>query len=204
MSKALLIAGMLLAGAMVPPTARAEDVALDTTPVTVRQKWDFFKEETFSTYTLLSSGVTASVSQAVRSDPQYGVGAVALSERLGATIGDNISQNFFSDFVMASVLHQDTRYRRKGEEHGFWSRLGYAVSRAFVTRTDTGGRAFNWSNLTGCALQAGLSNAYYPSASRSGSATAINWANSVSASGFGNLFPEFLPDFKRWLKRHHL
>jgi hypothetical protein len=173
-------------------------------PPSPDEKWDFFKDETFAPYTLLASAVNAGVSQALRSDPQYGVGGVALAKRFGATAADSVSQNYFSDYVMASVLHEDTRYRRRGEKHGFWSRFGYAVTRAFVTRTDAGGSTANWSNFIGCGLQAGLSNAYYPTPSRNLSATAINWANSIGAAGFGNLFPEFLPDFKRFLKRIHL
>jgi hypothetical protein len=56
----------------------------------------------------------------------------------------------------------------------------------------------------GTALSVGLSNAYYPTRSRNLNATAINWGSSTAGAGFGNLAPEFLPDFKRWLKRLHL
>src|ERR1017187_3460031 len=105
---------------------------------------------------------------------------------------------------MASVLHEDTKYRRRGEQHGFRSRVGYAISRAAVTRTDTGASTVNWSNSTGTVLSVGLSNAYYPVRSRNLNATAINWGTSAAGAGFGNLFPESLPDFKRWLKRHRL
>lgn len=202
---------MVAATLCVPLHMHAQDAATGpateiqpATPPTPDEKWGLFKDETFAPFTLLSSAITAGVSQAVRSDPQYGVGGVALAKRFGATAADNVSQNYFSDYVMASVLHEDTRYRRRGEKHGFWSRVGYAVSRAFVTRTDAGGATINLANVLGCGMQAGLSNVYYPAASRNLSATAINWANSVGATGFGNLFPEFLPDFKRFLKRLHL
>jgi len=197
------LASMLLVGALLKPPAWAQEALQVTAPVTVEQKWQLFMEETVSPFTLLASGVNAGIAQATRSDPQYGVGSLALAERFGAAIGDNVSQNFFSDFAVASVFHEDTRYRRRGEGHGFWSRFGYAVSRAFVTRTDTGWRTVNWSNFVGCGLQAGLSNAYYPRPSRTVAATVINWADSIAASGFGNIFPEFLPDFKRWLERRH-
>jgi len=173
-------------------------------PPSVGDKWQLFTEETFAPYILLASAANAGVSQATNSNPLYGVGALALTKRFGASMADNVSQNFFSDFVMASLLHEDTRYYRRGPPHGFWPRFGYAISRAFVTRTDGGEPTVNWSNFVGCGLQAGLSNAYYPPVSRTLQVTVINWANSIAASGFGNLFPEFLPDFKRWLKRHHL
>jgi hypothetical protein len=182
----------------------ATDPAAATGAVTVNQKWQFFVEETFTPLTIVASAATGGESQATNTDPKYGVGHVALEKRLGAATLDNVTQNFFSDFVMASVLHEDTKYRRRGEQHGFWSRFGYAISRAVVTRTNTGASTVNWSNFTGTALSVGLSNAYYPVRSRNLNATLINWGSSTASAGFGNLFPEFVPDFKRWLKRIHL
>jgi hypothetical protein len=181
-----------------------QSAAAASAPVTVKQKWQFFLEETFTPMTIVASAATAGESQATNTDPKYGVGSIAMAKRFGAASVDNVTQNFFCDFVMASALHQDTKYRRKGERYGFWSRVGYAVSRAVITRTDMGASAVNWSNFTGTALSVALSNAYYPMRSRNLNATAINWGFSSAGTGFGNLAPEFLPDFKRWLKRLHL
>lgn len=74
-------------------------------PVTTAEKWQFFEQETFTPFTLLAGGFNASVSQAMNADPRYGVGSVAYAKRFGAATTDNVSQNFFSDFVMASALH---------------------------------------------------------------------------------------------------
>jgi hypothetical protein len=180
------------------------DAPAESGAVTVEQKWQFFVQETFNPITIIASAATGGVTQATDADPKYGVGSIALAKRIGAATVDNVTQNFFSDFVMASVLHEDNKYRRRGEQYSFWSRVGYAISRAVVTRTDTGASTVNWSNFTGTALSVGLSNAYYPARSRNLNATAINWGTSAGGVGFGNLAPEFLPDFKRLLKRIHL
>jgi hypothetical protein len=172
--------------------------------VTVKQKWEFFVQETFTPFEIVASAATAGESQATNTDPKYGVGSIAMAKRFGAASVDNVTQNFFSDVVMASAFHQDNKYRRRGEKYGFWSRVGYAISRAAITCRDTGGSTVNWSNFTGTALSVGLSNAYYPMRSRNLNATAINWGTSSAGVGFGNLAPEFLPDFKRLLKRLHL
>jgi hypothetical protein len=200
----LAIAGAVLLAPSRSDAQTVPDPATVSGPVTVAQKWQFFLQETFTPMTIIASAATGGESQATNTDPKYGVGSIAMAKRFGAATVDNVTQNFFCDFVMASVLHEDTKYRRRGEQHGFWSRLGYAVSRAVVTRTDTGGSTVNWANFTGTALSVGLSNAYYPTRSRNLDATAINWGFSTAGTGFGNLAPEFLPDFKRWLKRHHL
>jgi hypothetical protein len=199
---------LAIAAALWAPARTRAQTVQDATgapgPVTVGQKWKFFVEETFTPLTIIASAATGGESQATNTDPKYGVGHVALEKRFGAATADNITQNFFSDFVMASVLHEDTKYRRRGERYGFWSRVGYAISRAVVTRTNSGATTVNWSNFTGTALSVGLSNAYYPARSRNLNATLINWGGSSASAGFGNLFPEFVPDFKRFLKRLHL
>jgi hypothetical protein len=120
----------------------------------------------------------------------------------GISIGDIVSQNFFGDFLLASAFHEDTRYRRRGESHKLWPRVEYAISRSIIARRDAGGTTFNWANVLGTAMSAGLSNAYYPPGSRKVGATMTNWGTSVAGSGLANLMPEFLPDFKRWIKRH--
>lgn len=203
-SLCLAVAGAALCAPFRSDAQTVPDPAVAGAPVTVEQKWQFFVQETFTPLTILASAATGGVSQATNTDPKYGVGSLAMAKRFGAATADNVTQNFFSDFVMASVLHEDNKYRRRGERYGFWSRVGYAVSRAVVTRTDAGASTVNWSNFTGTALSVGLSNAYYPTRSRNLNATAINWASSSAGVGFGNLFPEFLPDFKRCLKRLHL
>jgi hypothetical protein len=197
--------GLLLVILLFPTLGHAQDAAAQTEPPPSKdEKWQNFTSETFAPYLVIASVANAGVSHVTDGDPRYGVGGMALVKRLGAATADNVTENFFSDYVMASVLHEDTRYIRRGEGYGFWSRFGYAVSRGVITRTDSGAHTFNWANVIGAGISAGISNAYYPPVSRSLNANIINWANSVAGSGFGNLFPEFLPDFKRWLKRHHL
>jgi hypothetical protein len=154
---------------------------------------------------LAAGAFNAGVSQATNSDPQYGVGAGAYAQRFGASTADIVTQNFYSDFMMASVFHQDTRYVRRGSDYGgIWKRAGYAVSRAFVTHADRGGETFNWSNLTGTAMSAATANLYYPAASRNASAAAMHFGTSLIGVGLFNLYPEFWPDFHRMLARHHL
>jgi hypothetical protein len=176
-----------------------------STPPSPTEKWDFFVSETLTPLTLVSAGFDATASQLTRSAPLYGKHfwrRAAFFKRLGATVGDDISQNFFADFVMASVFHEDTRYVRRGPSRKFWNRMGYAISRAVITRTDSGATTFNWANVTGCAMSAALSNAYYPPVSRTPEVGAVNWGTNVAGAGLTNLAPEFGPDVLHWIKRH--
>jgi hypothetical protein len=171
----------------------------------ISQKWNFFVDETFNPMTLAAGSFNGAISQATNSDPRYGVGIGPFAERIGASTADIATQNFFGDFVMASVFHEDTRYIRRGPAYGSkWKRASYAISRAFITSADTGGDTFNWSNLTGTAISAGISNLYYPPASRTGGAMAIHFGTSLIGGGLANLYPEFWPGFREMLARHHL
>jgi hypothetical protein len=193
---------------------RAQDALLPSTsastttlipPPTISEKWNFFLAETVTPLTLVAAGLDATASQLTRSAPLYGKHPWrhgAFPKRFGATVGDDVSQNFFADFVLASALHEDTRYIRKGPGRKMWSRIGYAISRAVVTRTDEGAATFNLANVGGCAMSAGLSNAYYPPVSRTVSDSLTNWGTNVAGAGLTNLAPEFGPDVARFFKRH--
>ncbi len=192
---------MLVFASAVP----AQDVSDDSEllpPPSVAEKWDLFEAETASTFTLGAGAFNATVSQVTHSTPLYGRDLwPAYGQRLGASVADIATQNFFSDFLLASALHEDTRYRRLGSSHRLWSRVGYAVTRSFVARTDSGGAEFNWANVGGTGMSAALSNAYYPAGSRSVRTSATNWGVSLVGSGLVNLMPEFWPDVSHWMKR---
>jgi hypothetical protein len=182
----------------------AETPAPSPPPPSVAEKWNLFETETIAPFTLGAAGFNAGVSQITHSAPLYGrhPWPTAYPKRFGASIGDIVSQNFFGDFVLASAFHEDTRYVRRGPSQRLWPRIGYAVTRSIVTRTDSGETTFNWSNVLGTGMSAALSNAYYPPVSRTARESATNWGTSIAGSGLANLMPEFLPDFRRWVKRH--
>ena len=83
---------------------------------------------------------------------------------------------------------------RRGPEFGVWYRLGYALSRVVVTRTDRGTGTFNYSGIIGMGLGIALSNAYYPDSSVSGGEVASRFGTSLAASALSNILPEFWPD----------
>jgi hypothetical protein len=166
-------------------------------PRTFQEHWHLFLDETFGVISAGGTIFNAGFSQITHSDPEYGSHGSAFAQRIGASAADIAAQNFFGDFLIASAFHEDPRYFRKGEGHSFWSRFGYAISRAAVIRTASDRNAFNWDNFLGSAMSAGFSNLYYPPASRNGGAMLIHFATDVADNGFVNLAPEFWPDFRR-------
>ena len=119
-------------------------------------------------------------------------------------MGDAATQNLFSAAVLASALHQDPRYFRRGPESSVLSRVAYSVSRLAVARQDSGRETFNASGVFGMALGIATSNLYYPSASRHGSVMAGRLTTSLTGGVIGNLMSEFWPDIQRKMfhRRH--
>jgi hypothetical protein len=201
MGRWFILAILPLAAWAQDPAGSSADPTLSAPSTT--EKWDFFVHETVTPFTAGAGAFNATISQITRSTPLYGKHPwpSAYPKRFGASVGDIVSQNFFGDFLLASAFHEDTRYVRRGPQHGKWERIGYAVSRSIVTRTDAGEQTFNYANVLGTAMSAALSNAYYPAGSRKASSAGTNWGTSVAGSGLANLMPEFLPDIKAWMKR---
>jgi hypothetical protein len=187
---------------VIPNYLTVEDPQQKVEPLTAKQKFELFAKETVDPFTFASSAAGAALSQIDNDNPKYGHGAGPYAERFGAALGDVTTQNFFQDAVLASLLHENPRYFRRGPEFGVWYRVGYALSRVVVTRTDKGTATFNYSGMLGMSLGIALSNAYYPDSSVNGEEVASRFGTSLLASALGNLLPEFWPDFHEKFFHH--
>lgn len=179
---------------VLPNFLTVQELSQNARALTPKQKFALVARQTYDPVTILAAAAGAGLSQAENGNPKYGVGGAAYAERFGAAMADLSSQSFFSGAVLASVLHEDPRYFRKGPSYGFWNRVGYAITRFVVTRTDAGGRSFNYAGVTGMSLGIALSNAYYPGSSVSGHVVAQRFGSSLLSATFSNLLPEFWPD----------
>ncbi len=190
---------------IIPNFQAVNDPSHPYSPLRVRDKWYLFVKESTDPYTFATSALGATLSQWHNTAPQYGWGYGAWFQRLGAAQADSTTQNFFSDAVLASLLHEDPRYFRLGPAHKVMYRAVYAFSRVLITRRDSGKDGFNTSNIVGMGLGIALSNTYYPSKSVNGAEMGSRVVTSLTSSALGNLLPEFWPDVKSKLDRlrHH-
>ncbi len=173
-------------------------------PLTVKQKWGLAIKETADPFNVVNAAFGAAFSQMGNQTPKYGEGGEAYGERFGAALADFGTQNFFSAGVLASLLHQDPRYFRKGPGTGVVKRVLYSISRIAITRQDSGRTAFNFSGIGGMALGIAASNIYYPSASVRGTVMAGRVETSLFGGVTGNLMSEFWPDIqKKFFHRKH-
>ncbi len=189
---------------VIPNYQTISDPNAHPAPLTVKQKWTLVARETFDPFNIASAGLASGFSQIGNQTPKYGEGGGAFGMRFGAAFADFATQNLFSAGVLATVLHQDPRYYRKGPGSGVMSRIAYSVSRIVVTRNDSGAQAFNASGVFGMMLGIAASNAYYPSDSVKWPVMAGRLQTSLTGGVIGNLMSEFWPDIqKKVLGRLH-
>ena len=76
------------------------------------------------------------------------------------------------------------------------------MSRIFVTRTDSGGEQFNYSEIVGSALSAGISTySYHPRGDRNVSNAFSVWGTQVGYDTITIVVKEFWPDIRRKLQK---
>jgi hypothetical protein len=165
-------------------------------PLTARQKFGLFAKGTLDPFPVAAYAVQGGISQASDTHAGYGQGLAGYGKRFGAALLDGTSARFFGTYAFPSILHQDPRYFRKGDGSA-WSRVGYSITRGFVTRSDSGKSQPNWSNVAGKFTSAGLSNLYYPAEDRGANLTLTRVAISLSYQTLGNFAIEFWPEIHR-------
>lgn len=191
-------------------------------PLTSREKFHLFAKSAFDPVAIGVVGVQAAISQGENEFPAYGQGAVGYGKRFGASLADEVSAGFWTNYFYPVLLKEDPRYFRLGEGSS-WHRIVYSAEQEFVCHKDSGGRGFNFSNVLGAFTSGAISNAYYPGNSliRTIPATAtspavpvyeddrgavLTLSRSVIALGYdmmGGLFDEFWPDIHEKLFHKH-
>jgi hypothetical protein len=169
-------------------------------PLTTKQKYDVTLRSSFDPGQLLFYGGIAGISQAENADPSFKQGASGYGKRFALAFADGTTENVLVTAVFASMLHQDPRYFRLAEG-GIARRTAYSVSRIFVTRSDAGHAQFNFSEILGSAVAAGLYNAYHPASDRTFSNTIASWWMQVGYDTGFIVIREFWPDVRRKFTR---
>jgi len=170
-------------------------------PLTVGQKFKVVTRGSFDYIQIPWYAALSGISQAENSEPGYGQGAQGYGKRFGAAFADGTIENYMTGAVLPSLLRQDPRFFQSSQG-GFLHRTGYAVSRIFVTRTDSGHQQFNFSEIVGSAVSAAISTySYHPQGDRTLPNTASVWGTQVGYDTITIVVKEFWPDIRRKLSK---
>lgn len=184
----------------VVPNFAAVSPNTELPPLTTRGKFDLAMHDSIDYSGFTWTAILAGQAMATRSDPELGTGIKGYGRYFWRTFADGVSGTFFTEAIVPSITHEDPRYYTLGHG-GFFRRFGYAVSRTVITKTDSGGLSFNWSEVAGNALEAGLSNAYYPPEERGMRQTARDWGAQMESAVLNNIAKEFWPDIRHGIRR---
>jgi hypothetical protein len=183
------------------PNFAAVNAHTQLPPLSTREKFVLAAHDSVVDYSSFTwAGILAAQAMALNSDPELGGGFAGYGRYYWRTFTDGVSGTFFTEAIVPAITHEDPRYYTMGQG-GFFHRTGYAISRAFVTKTDSGGTSFNFSEVVGNGLEAGLSNAYYPPQERGLNQTALNFGTQMESAVLNHIFQEFWPDIRRKLLR---
>jgi hypothetical protein len=180
---------------VIPNNKTVPELAPAFMPLAKRQKFNLALKDTVDPFTFVLAGFYSGIAQWQNDFPQFGQGSAAYGKRYGAAYADQAIGNYLTEAILPSMLHQDPRYFRKGSG-GTWRRVGYAVTRSVVTRNDAGRNVFNYSEIVGNALGAGISNLYYPASKSDAGEAGEKLAVQLVSDGAFNVLLEFWPDLR--------
>jgi len=180
------------------PNFRAVSANQKLPPETVKEKFIDCTEDSFDYSAIFIPAVIAVYAYHERATPEFHQGAAGYARYFWHSAVDQTSENYMVEFIFPTLTREDSRYYTLGHG-GFIKRTGYALSRAVVTRSNSGNEVFNVSEVFGAGAASGISNLYYPSASRSVGNTASEWAEDVGIDAASFWFKEFWPDINRHL-----
>jgi len=178
------------------PNYRAVSANTQLPPLSLRDKFWLATQDSFDYSSFVSAGLISGVSQANNSYPEFGHGGKAFGRYYWHAVADQTGGNYMTEAIVPTLTHQDPRYYTLGHG-GLFKRTGYAVSRLLVTRTDSGGRTLNLSEIVGNGAGAGISDTYYPSRERTWTKTGQKWLTQIALDGVFNILKEFWPDINQ-------
>jgi hypothetical protein len=75
-----------------------------------------------------------------RATPEFHQGAAGYARYFWHSAVDQTSENYMVEFIFPTLTREDSRYYTLGHG-GFIKRTGYALSRAVVTRSNSGAKS---------------------------------------------------------------
>jgi hypothetical protein len=182
------------------PNFRAVGAQTHLPPQSVKEKFVTASQDSFDYSAFVLPAALAAESEWTNATPEFHSGMSGYGRYFWHTYVDQTSENYWVEFIVPTVTREDTRYYTLGPGGGGkLKRMGYALSRAVVTRTNSGKDTFNLSEVVGAGAAAGISNFYYPRRERTFGNTADKWSVNVGVDAAAFVIREFWPDINHFL-----
>lgn len=134
----------------------------------------------------------------VGADPHmaYGPGMMGFSKYVGVSLTQDITGEFFSTFLIPSIVHQDPHYHRMPNA-SVPRRVRHAIAQVVWTQGDNGRGMLNYGDVVGAAVQDEINNLYVPGRATNLPASASRYGIGLATAPLDNFVSEFLPDLAR-------
>lgn len=174
-------------------------IATTKGPLSSKEKFELFADESVAPSRFISSAAGAAIGQAENSLAGFGQGWSGYGKRFGSSMATAASTNFFGTYLISSALHRDPRYFVT-LHGGVGHRIGYALSRIVVSRTDEGKDAANWAGMLGPLLAESLANSYLPVSEQTAGRTFQRYGIRIGLNTASNALREYWPTIFRSLR----
>ena len=148
-------------------------------------------------------GLTSLIAEGLDEHTDLGHGASGFYAYTWRGFLDKTDNTYLSAWLLASSLHEDTRYYALGNEHSIAIRALYVISRQAVAKTYGGRQTPNIAGLGGKVLAQVVSREYYPKSATTFPALAEKFSFSVMRDVIFTSIREFYPDAAAHFIRKH-
>ncbi len=180
-----------------PVPSPPQSTVASTAPMTAGEKFGYWFHSRFLSFGAYGSAVASGMFRELQDNDDFKKDTVgnffadsmtraARSYAFGTTAG------FFEKAVFASLFRQDPRYHRSGKT-GAGAKIGYAVTRVFVTQGDRCGcHQFNASFLLGGAAASGAATLWERRERTGPMHTVARYYNHIAITALFNIVKEFV------------
>jgi hypothetical protein len=177
----------------VVPNFRSVSADTKVPPQSTREKFKTGFQDSFDYSSFVFVGIQAGIAQATDSYPAFRQGAAGYGRYYWHTFADQADENLWVESIIPSALHEDSRYYTLGRG-GPLRRTGYAISRAVITRNDSGSDTVNVGEIVGAGTSAAIASAYYPGQYRTWTKVGQRWLTNIVLDTVTFAVKEFWPD----------
>ena len=182
------------------PSISFPELAASHKVLTPLNKFELFIQDSTSPSAFMFSLFSAGLSQARDSYSGYGQGADGYAKRFGSKMARGASNKFFSEFVLASALHEDPRYFRLPNPT-LGQSVKHALRRLVMTPRDGGGESINYSGLLGPLAGESLANTYLPEDERTFPRLMKRYSLGMGTRAGTNIIREYWPQLRKKFKK---
>lgn len=179
----------------IPIFARFLDSAMPL-PLTPRQKFLLAVRNVSDPSNLLTIGGLSAITIAADAHTADGPGFRGFAKNAGVSLSQDVTGEFFSTFLIPSLVHQDPHYHRM-PNLPLSRRIAHVLDAVVIAQSDDGVPMFNYATVVGTICTNTLGNVYVPGRKHSFGASAARISTSLATDPIGNAITEFVPDLAR-------